>query len=118
MSKVYSEKELKEIANGTFAEFPNAKKAYATTDGNVFLEENRARLHAGAKGTVVPFDRPIETEETGKADAPAKPAKAEDQIKAIGEATTLEELEKFKSDTRATVVKALEAKTAELTPAE
>lgn len=105
--KVYSEKELEQKALAAFAQYPNAKQVYATSDGNVFLEKNRASLHAG-KGSIVTFDRPIKEEEE-KDNAP-KTLKAEEVIKAIKEAQNLEALDAFRSDERATVKKALEAK--------
>lgn len=110
MKKTYSESELQELATGVFEQYPTATTVYATVDGNVFLEKNRAEMHAGNKGRVLPLERPIE-KEVAKA---AKPAKAEDLIKAIAEVKTMEELEPFKTDTRATVIKAVQEKTAEL----
>jgi hypothetical protein len=114
MKKAYSEDELKELANSVFEQYPSATKVFATVDGNVFLEENRANIHAGAKGRVLPFNKPLVKEE--KADKKKTPL-ADDQIKAIAEVTKLEDLEVFKTDGRATVVKALQDKTAELTAA-
>lgn len=114
MKKTYTEAELKEKAKEVFAQFPKANKVFATVDGNVFLQENYANMHAGAKGRVLPFDRPIDPE---KATATTKTPTADDQIKAIGEITTLEALEPYKADTRKTVIKAVEDKTAELTAA-
>lgn len=107
MKKTYTEEELKEIANGVFVEFPNANKVYATLDGNVFLDENRANLHAGVAGRVFPFDRPIEV----VAVSTDKPKQTAAEIIATIElATSLEELQPFETDKRATVIKALEAK--------
>ena len=120
MEKTYNEKELKEKADQVFAEFPDAKKVFATLDGNVFLMENRARLHAGNKGRVIPFDRPIEeTKKELKAndstkETTSKPPKAEEQIAAIKAATTLDELKAFEADSRVTVKAALEARLKEL----
>lgn len=109
MKKPYSESELKELAQEVFNQHPVANTVYATVDGNVFLEKNRAEIHAGKKGRVFPFDRPIKKEL-----AKETPAKADDVIKAIAEATKVEELEAYKADTRKTVIKAVEDKTAEL----
>lgn len=67
----YSESELKEKAQEVFKQFPNAKEVYATSDGNVFLMENRAKLHAG-KGNVLKVQRDFEAakeEETFNLDA-------------------------------------------------
>ena len=107
MKKSYSEAELKEKASDVFEQFPNAEKAFATADGNVFLERNRAEIHAGPKGQVLEVGRPIKKEEKVS-------NKADDLIKAIAEIQKLEDLEQFKTDKRATVIKALEEKTAEL----
>lgn len=119
MAKVYTKSELEALVKKTFKEFPDAKKAYATVDGNVFLLENRAYLHAGKKGTVFTFDNAVSQEEKQAENEDKKAVdvqpKAVEQIAAINLATTLDDLEIFKSDERATVVKALEAKTAELT---
>lgn len=118
MADILNKEQLQEEANKVFDQFPNAKRVFATADGNVFLQENRANLHAGKKGSVYPFDRPIEKKEDNEVNtekpAKAKLPKADDQIKAIFEAKTLEELEAFKSDERVTVKGALEAKIEEL----
>ncbi|GGA84658.1 hypothetical protein GCM10008015_26800 [Flavobacterium palustre] len=110
MKKTYTEAQLKEKANEVFAQFPKANKVFATVDGNVFLQENYANMHAGAKGRVLPFDRPIEAVKEA-----VKAPTADEQIKAITAVTTLEALEPFKADTRKSVMKAIEDKTAELT---
>lgn len=114
--KTYSEEELKELANTTFKQFPNAEHVHATVDGNTFLERNRADIHAGPKGRVFTFDRPIvtESEDSNKEKTAKIKLSAEDSIKAIGLAETLEDLKPFETDTRATVVKALQDKKAEL----
>lgn len=116
--KVYKKSELEELAKETFKKYPKARKVFATVDGNIFLDENRADLHAGKKGTVIPLDNPtsIEEKEAEKDEkiSDAQP-KAVEQIASINAAVSLEALEIFKEDKRATVVKALEAKTAELT---
>jgi hypothetical protein len=109
MKKTYTESELKELAKEVFNQFPGKNTVFATLDGNVFLEKNRAEMHAGTKGRVLPFDRPIE-----KPTVKETLTKAEDLIKAISEVETIEELEVFKADTRKTVIKAVEEKTAEL----
>lgn len=118
MNKVYKKSELEALAKETFKQYPDAKKVYATVDGNVFLSENRANLNAGKKGTVFTFENAISQEEKQAENDDKKASdvqpKAVEQIADINLATTLEDLEVFKSDERATVVKALEAKTAEL----
>jgi hypothetical protein len=121
--KTYSKSELKKKAAEVFQQYPNAKQLHATVDGNIFLDINRAQLHS--KDTIYTFDRPFEeaapTIETPKTEAPKKDAgtketkaperiSAEDAIKGIGEAKTLEALEPFAKDKRATVKAAYEAK--------
>lgn len=49
--KSYSLTELQEQAKKHFDKL-GVQKLYATTDGQFFLLENRARLHAGPKGMV------------------------------------------------------------------
>ncbi len=118
MKKTYSEKELKEIADGRFAEFPAANTVFATVDGNVFLMENRARLHATPAGKVYPFYRPQESKEaeTGddtKTEEPKLNAGA--AIAFIKAATTLEAIAPLADDTRATVKAAYDKRVTELT---
>ncbi len=112
MKTSYSESELKEKANEIFEAFPNANKVFATTDGNVFLEKNRAELHAGSKGKVYPFDRPTAA---GNADEITYPMNAKNTIKAIKAAEKLEDLEQYKTDERESVIAALAEKTTQLT---
>ncbi|WP_438710857.1 hypothetical protein ACSTS3_19660 [Aquimarina muelleri] len=52
MKKSYSKSELKEQSKEVFKHYPTAKVAFATTDGQFFLNENRANLHATAEGKV------------------------------------------------------------------
>ncbi|GIZ09986.1 hypothetical protein [Flavobacterium sp. UMI-01] len=112
MKKVLTEDQLKEKANEVFKQYPKAKQAFATVDGNVFLEKNRAEIHAGKQGTVLTYDRPVP--EASESALGNKPAKADDVIKAISEVQTIEELEPFKADIRKSVIKAVEEKTAAL----
>lgn len=70
MKKAYNKTELEAFAKKVFKNNPTAKKAFATSDGNVFLMQNRAKLHAGAKGTVLTFvNDTIQVEATAKTDA-------------------------------------------------
>ena len=117
MSKqTYSNEELQQIAKDTFEQFPAANKLFATSDGNCFLNENHAELHAGKDGKVFPFDREPAKPADGKSEEP-KGLNAQDTIKAIKAVEKLEDLEPFKADTRASVIKALEDKTKQLTEA-
>lgn len=118
--KTFSKEQLEKKANKVFADYPNAKKVYATADGNCFLLENRANMHAGPKGTVLTFERPVkkEVEKPQEATGESKgttPTKAVDVIAAITKAESLEALKEFESDKRATVVAAFRAKGDELT---
>ena len=113
--KIFTKDQLQKKADATFKQYPNAKQVFATSDGNVFLELNRANIHAG-KGTVVTFDRPLEKEsDDSKKDVLQLPA-AKDQIASIKAAKTAEQLEAFKTDERKSVVTALEEKLKELNP--
>ncbi len=44
--KRYSKTQLKEQATEVFKQYPNTEALYATSDGQFFLEKNRADLHA------------------------------------------------------------------------
>ena len=44
--KQYSKTQLKEKAKEVFNAYPDAKTLHATSDGQFFLEQNRAQLHA------------------------------------------------------------------------
>lgn len=99
-NKTKSETELQKDAEAVLARFSNAPSVFATTDGNVFLDKNRAELHAG-KGRVIQFDRPLPQPE-----APEEPKmKAKDAI-ALIEGASLEDLAAFADDERKTVQEA------------
>ena len=64
MKKSYSKTELTEHSKAVFKNYPTVKVVFATTDGQFFLDENRANLHATAEGKVftienenIPFER-------------------------------------------------------------
>lgn len=106
--RTYSETELQKEAEACFKRFPAADSVFATTDGNVFLDRNRAELHAG-KGKVVQFDRALPEPE-----APAAPTiTAKDAIAQIAVAT-LEDLAAFADDNRKTVQDAYQKRLIEL----
>lgn len=109
--KELTNKELQAKADKVFADFPKAEKVYATTDGNVFLEENRANLHA-KKGKVIPFDRPLSPEPLKEDNKDVKYT-AVQAIELIKEAD-LVGLAQFANDTRKTVVEAYQARLEEL----
>lgn len=102
MKKEFSKEELQERANNIFEQFPKAEKVYATLDGNTFLEENRARLHAG-KGTVATFERPLPTEIQT-----SKPKSAQDLIEEINTLESLDDLDALAlNESRKTVLEAI-----------
>lgn len=98
-----TKEELKKIADSVLEQFPNANVVFATADGNVFLEENRANLHAKG-GMVIPFEREL-TEDVLSG---SKRANVANTVKWVLQTKTLEELESFEDDDRAGVIKAVE----------
>ncbi|RWX00917.1 hypothetical protein [Flavobacterium cerinum] len=101
-----------------FESNPTISVYYKTSDGETFYKEGDAKFHARSlkDKSVQTVTKGTEAAASEGKDKDAKPAKAEDLIKLIQAATTLEALDEFKNDTRSTVLKAIEAKTAELTP--
>lgn len=87
-----------------FQKFPHATEAFETPDGQVFLNENRANLHAGPKGTVKTHKK----SELNKTDD--KKITAVEAIEKINAAETVEELTPFEGDTRKTVIEAYNEK--------
>lgn len=58
--KTYSKNQLEKKATGIFEKYPLAQKIYATSDGQFFLDENRADLHVnGKKLSIVKIEKPI-----------------------------------------------------------
>ena len=110
MKKIYTEDQLKEKAKQVFADYTNAQEVHATLDGNIFLEKNRAELHAKG-GRVIPFNKAIVSE--AKADEP-KVLNAPASIAFIKVAKTIEAIASFATDTRATVLAAYEKRVKEL----
>lgn len=51
MTRTYNKEQLIEMAGAYFEKY-NVNKLFATTDGQFFLLENRARMHCGPKGNV------------------------------------------------------------------
>jgi len=94
--------ELKTLADKVLEQFPNANVVYATVDGNVFLEENRANLHAKG-GLVLPFERDIVDEQEN-----LDKLNVSDTVKLVLQTKTIEELSVFESDERTGVIKAVE----------
>lgn len=121
MKKTYSKAELEKKAQAVFKDYPKANKVFATTDGQFFLDENRANLHAGAKGKVIEISNDGTDEDN--ADNSNKPKSAE---ALINEAKTIETIEaveaakevEAKGKNRSTVIAAYDARIEELKSAE
>ena len=106
-------KDIAQRVAATFKKFPTVDTVYATADGNVFIDKNRAAEHAGNKGKYTAYLR--------KEEAPADetPKTVKELLAEIKEATTVEQLEKYTQDEhRKTVLEAVEKRTAELTKTE
>jgi hypothetical protein len=93
-----------------FENNPTISCYYKTSDGEAFYKDFDANSHARTLD-----NKEVQTITKDSEPVKEKPAKAEDFILAIKETTTLEGLEQFKNDTRSTVLKAIETRTAELT---
>jgi len=103
-------KNIEQIVAETFEKFPAENTLYATADGNVFIDENRAQLHAGVNGKYTTHTRVVEQ----KALEPKKKTAAE-LIAEIKEVETLEALQEYVADEkRKSVLEAIEERTAEL----
>jgi len=94
-----TKEELKAAAKATLKNYPHSKEVFATLDGNIFLEKNRAELHA-KKETIISFTKADfakaaikKASGTSKADA-AKAAKAEEVAKTETKAAADAKLEK------------------------
>ncbi len=114
MKKEHTIEELKQKAADFLKAKPTVDKVFTTLDGNVFTMENRAKLHAGAKGKVYPFSRADVVTEAEKPEPKQYTLNAKDTVAKIKEAITLEGLAAFADDDRKTVIEALKAKTVEL----
>jgi len=99
------------IAADIFKANPNLETYHETSDGEAFFNDSDARNHAKTLK-----DRTVK--EVKKGDVKKALPKAIEAVAAIEAATTIEDLEAFKEDTRASVVAALAKRTTELTPAE
>ncbi|CDF80573.1 hypothetical protein BN863_28610 [Formosa agariphila KMM 3901] len=117
MKKTYSKADLQKKAQGVFKSYPDADKLFATTDGQFFLDQNRANLHAGAKGKVIEVenDAVLESTETKT----GKTLKAEDLIANAKDIETIEAVEaaivqETEGKNRTTVLAAYDARIDEL----
>lgn len=106
------EAKIKENVAKAFKNFPETDTVYATSDGQVFLNKNRAELHATPKGRVQTFTRGV-SEQEKSAETNVVP-NAKTTVEAIKQVATLEELKAFENDSRKTVIEALEKRKAEL----
>ena len=87
MKKTYSKAELEKKAKDVFKEYSNANSLFATTDGQFFLDQNRANLHAGAKGNVIEIENDFEDQSENKVEAPKKVSKKRSSKKATPKTT-------------------------------
>lgn len=102
-------KDIKTIVNETFSKFPTVDTVYSTSDGNVFIEENRAQVHAGKDGKYFTHQRGPEVDQT----TPQRGSK--ELIAEIKEVKTLEDLEQYvANENRATVLAAIEKRKTEI----
>lgn len=109
--KQLSKTEIENNVAETFNEFPQTNKLYATLDGNVFIEENRAKLHATIKGQVLVFNRPNEAAEDKET---IKLLSAKEAIALIEVADSLEDIEPYRADDRKSVKAAFDKKLQEI----
>lgn len=114
MKKEFSPEELKQKADAVLCNYPKVEKVYATLDGNVFLREDRARLHAG-KGNIYPFERKGEADQSTAEPTAKIGLTAKEVVEAISKVETLEALEIHKGDLRKSVMEAYTKKFNELT---
>lgn len=112
--KTISKKELAVKAAEVLKMYPNQKEVFATTDGQVFLDKNRAELHAKPnKLQAYPFDRFGVSAESS--DAPEYDKNAKDTIADVRVLETVEELEVLKTgEGRKTVLASIEDRLKEL----
>ena len=103
-------KEIKEAAIAIFEAYPTAKQVFITPDCQVFLAEDRAKLHNKEVTTV-------KRSEVMEVKLPAAEKKTADQLIAdMPLVATIEELDALaKGEKRKTVLSAIEARRTELT---
>ena len=125
MKKTYSKAELEKKAKDVFKEYPSAKSLFATTDGQFFLDKNRANLHAGAKGNVIEIENEFEAHsKSNSKDSDSIKPKSADTL--IEEAKTIESIDlvelakevEAKGKNRKTVIEAYDTRMEELKTAE
>lgn len=99
----YTDQELEQLAQTTFEQFPNTNEVYATSDGNIFLSENLANLHATSKGRVLRI-----TSKKNDVLLSSTELTAAEIVAVLEQATTLQEIIPYQFDKRATVKTAVE----------
>ena len=119
--KSYSKEDLEKQAQKVFNKYPSTEVLYATTDGQFFLQENRAQLHASNKSLGLPkiITRDLNnievaevTEEKGLSVKELKTL-----VKATNDNATLEKMLEKENNTEAprkTAIEAIEARIVEL----
>ncbi|AOR29545.1 hypothetical protein FORMB_25280 [Formosa sp. Hel1_33_131] len=119
MKKSYSKTELTEQSKAVFKNYPTAKVVFGTTDGQFFLNESHANIHATAEGKVFK----IENENIPSEGTKNKPANAADLIAVAATLETVEAVDAAKAlelegKNRATVLAAYDARIEELNKTE
>lgn len=106
MKKNFTHKELQQKAEVLFKENPQAPKAFVTEDGQPFLMENRAQIHAkNKKIKYFTFDNNVSTTAEQTTDEELTKPNQKETVKLVKAATTLDELKKLKEgETRVTVL--------------
>ena len=116
--KRYSKVELQEAAKPHFEKL-KVNKLYATTDGQFFLLENRANLHAKSSLTVYKLENEEQAAPQGENTTEKQPTVKEllEQLERIDDLETLNDmlLTEIAGQNRSTAVKSIEAKIAHLT---
>ncbi|QQV91579.1 hypothetical protein Peternella1_43 [Winogradskyella phage Peternella_1] len=122
MSKILGKSQLQEKADKLFKDYPDAKEGFVTNDGNAFLDQNRADLHAKTsdKLKVITFEN--ETFGAATSEKTIKPASA-DQLIELAKTATAEDAQiqldiENEGKQRKTVIAAFEARITELNAAE
>lgn len=104
--------EIKNQAKVVFEKYSSAKQVFVTPDGQIFLKEDRARLHNKDYETI----KRSEVIEAKKEDTEVV-KKAAELIEFIATIETLEELEALETgEKRTTVLSAIAVRKEQLTP--
>jgi hypothetical protein len=117
--KTYSKSELAKKAVDVFKTYPTAEKIFASNDGQFFLEENRAALHAKSLKKGQYFEIENEGEASADNSKDSKSKSAEDLIADAKDIETTEAVEaaivlETEGKNRKTVLAAYDARIQEL----